>query len=318
MAFVIRDARPGSLRPSFALFVAILTVAGLSGTAQRARSEELEPKAYSAAPIGTNFVVLGYSYSVGTVGVDASLPVKDIRAGLDVGTIGLSRTFDLGGHMASWALVAPYAHIDATGQIDEEGRHVSRSGLANLRGRVAMNLIGCPAMRPAVFAQRKPTTVLGISLTFLSPVGTYNPAHLVNTSTNRWSFKPEIGVEEPIAKWFIDASAGYWFFTNNTDYLGGQTLSQSPLSDFQFHSGYNFNTGTWLALDANYYAGGSTSLNGAHGLNALANSRYGFTSAIPVGLGFSTKLAWSHWLKGQYGQNFNTIAVALQYRWFDK
>ena len=304
----------GRLKPS--LVVTAMAVAGLLAV-RPVQAEELEPKAYSAAPVGTNFLVLGYSNSVGTVGVDASLPIRDIRADLDVGTIGFSHTFDLGGHMASWALQAPYAHIDATGQVHEASRHVSRSGLANLRARVAVNLIGCPALRPAAFAQRKPATVFGASLTVLAPVGTYNPAYLVNTSTNRWSLKPEIGIEEPLSRWFLDASAGYWFFTTNTNYLGGQTLKQNPLSDLQFHGGYNFRQGAWVAMDANYYAGGATSLNGAPALNRLGNSRYGLTSAIPFGHGFSTKLAWSHWLNGRYGQNFNTIAIALQYRWFD-
>lgn len=294
-----------------------VALAALVGSAKPLLGEELEPKAYSASPIGTNFLVLGYANSVGTVGVDASLPISNVHAGVDIGSLGYSHTFDLGGHMASWTLAIPYAHIDATGQVYEQNAQASRSGLANLRARLATNLVGCPALRPADFARRKPTTVFGASLTVLSPIGTYNPAHLVNTSTNRWSFEPEIGVEQPIARWFFDASAGYWVFTKNTDYLDGQTLSQNPLSDFQFHAGYNLSNGAWLALDANYYGGGATSLNESQPLHSLANSRYGLTSAIPLGHGFSTKLAWSHWLNGRFGQNFNTTAVALQYLWFD-
>ena len=285
MYAIVKPEKKGRFKPSL---VVVMGAVALVLNFQPVFAEELEPKAYSAAPIGTNFLVFGYSNSVGTVGVDASLPISDIHAYVEAGTIGFSHTFDLGGHMASWAVVAPYAHIDATGQVYEASRHVSRSGLANLRARVAMNLLGCPALRPAAFAQRKPTTVLGASLTVLSPVGTYNPAYLVNTSTNRWSFKPEIGVEEPLARWFLDASAGYWFFTTNTNYLGGHALTQTPLSDLQLHGGYSFGQGAWVALDANYYAGGATSLDNAPALNRLGNSRYGLTSAIPIGRGLST------------------------------
>ena len=62
--------------------------------------------------------------------------------------------------------------------------------------------------------------------------------------------------------------------------------------------------------------GGATSANSAPAINELANSRYGFAFSQPIGPGFSAKLAWSHWLTGQYGQNFSTVGLQLQYRWF--
>jgi hypothetical protein len=194
---------------------------------------------------------------------------------------------------------------------------MSLHGFADFRARFGVNLLG-RALTPTEFAHRNATTTLGVSLTIIAPTGTYNRTQLINIGSNRWTFKPEIGLEQPMGKWFADLSAGVWEFGENTDYFGGQTLRQAPLGIFQFHIGYNFRQGQWLAANANYYSGGATSVNGTAPINSLANSRYGVTFSQPMGAGLSAKVSWSHWLSGRYGQNFSTAAVALQYLWFDR
>ena len=95
-------------------------------------------------------------------------------------------------------------------------------------------------------------------------------------------------------------------------------FAKHPSEFFQLHTGYSFRQGQWFAVDANYYSGGATSVNGRTPINELSNSRYGVTFSQPVGAGLSAKASWSHWLSGRYGQNFATVAVALQYLWFDR
>ena len=51
-----------------------------------------------------------------------------------------------------------------------------------------------------------------------APTGQYLPSRLVNIGTNRWAFKPEIGISQPFGNWFFDASAGAGFFTRNNDF----------------------------------------------------------------------------------------------------
>ena len=121
-----------------------------------------------------------------------------------------------------------------------------------------------------------------------------------------------------MGKWFADLSAGLWVFGNNADYVGDRLLRQMPLGIFQFHAGYTFRQNQWLAVDANYYSGGATSINGATWINSLANSRYGLAFSQPLGSGLSAKLSWSRWLSGRFGQKFSTIAAALQFLWFDR
>jgi hypothetical protein len=91
-----------------------------------------------------------------------------------------------------------------------------------------------------------------------------------------------------------------------------------PLGILQGHIGYTFRQNQWIALDANYYSGGATSINRAALVNSLANSRYGLAFSQPMGSRLSAKVSWSRWLSGRFGQKFSTIAAAVQYLWFDR
>ena len=287
----------------------------LAGIARTASGQELEARAYSDAPIDTNFAVATYSNSSGDVNLDTSLPLSDVRASVNLASLGLSRTFALFRHVASLAVVLPYLGANATGAVYGQGQGIARNGFPDARARFSVNLLG-PALTPREFARRKPKTTLGLSLTVTAPTGTYDPTHLINIGSNRWAFKPEIGAEQPMGKWFADASAGLSIFGSNENYLQGQVLRQAPLWNAQVHAGYTFRPGQWLALDANYFAGGATTVDTAKATQNLANSRYGVTFSQPMGPGVSMKFFWSHWLAGTYGQNFTTAGVALQYRWF--
>jgi len=44
------------------------------------------------------------------------------------------------------------------------------------------------------FLSWKEKTIVGASLTITAPTGQYDPTVLVNTGTNRWGIKPEIGL----------------------------------------------------------------------------------------------------------------------------
>ncbi|MFL6623191.1 MAG: transporter [Sulfurifustis sp.] len=282
-----------------------------------AAAQELEPRAYSRSPVGTNFVLLGWAHSSGGVLVDPTLPVTDVSATIDAPTFGYARTFALGERAANIAVAVPYVWLDATGNVGTVARQASRSGLGDPRLRLAVNLVGNPAVGPSEFVRLPPSTTVGASLTIIAPVGQYDPSKLVNIGSNRWSLKPEIGVSHPVGKAFFEASVGSWLFTENRNFFGGQTREQAPLWTFQFHAGYDFRPGLWLAADATYLTGGRTRVNGALKDDTQSNSRYGLTFSYPLGPAMSLKLAWSTGYTTRIGANFDTYAVFLQYRWFD-
>jgi len=282
------------------------------------RAQEIEPRAYSPSPSGVNFLVGVAGHSEGGVLTDPSLPVTDIEAKIDALGFGYGRTFGFFGRSANAALALPYIFIDASGNIGENRRSVTREGIGDAKLRFAFNLIGAPAMTPREFAQREPRTTLGVSLTVNIPTGQYDPDRLVNIGTNRWAAKTEFGLTQPIGKWLLEGYAGAWFFEDNDDFFGGQHREQDPLLSVQAHLSYTFNPRTWIALNTTFYDGGQTTVNGVDKHDRQSNSRAGITFSMPIGKQYSLKFNYSRGATTRIGSDFTTYGVGLQYAWLDK
>src|SRR5262245_36732870 len=109
-------------------------------------AQEMEPDAYSRAPVGTNYVLFTYAYQTGDIFTDAALPLEDVSIKLHSGSVAAGRTFGLFGRQASVGVFAPYIHGKARGTVFEDVVEVTRSGLGDARFRFAMNIIGSPAL----------------------------------------------------------------------------------------------------------------------------------------------------------------------------
>jgi hypothetical protein len=282
-----------------------------------AGGQEMEPRTYSAVPVGTNFVVLNYARSSGGFAFDPALPITNAHATINTWSLGFSHSFGIAGHTASAAVSMPYANANVTGDVMGVPQQAYRSGLGDVRFRFAVNLLGDPALTPEEFARRIQSTIVGTSLTVVTPTGQYVPSRLINVGANRWSFKPEVGVSQPLGNWFVEGTAGVWFYTDNGDFYGGNRRSQAPMPEFQWHGGYNWRPGLWLAVDVTYFTGGRTSVNGIEDQDLQRSVRYGLTLSIPLARQWSAKLAWSRGLVTRVGGSFQTFSAALQYRWFN-
>src|SRR5436190_18691963 len=175
-------------------------------------AQDMEPKAYSASPVGANFFVGGYTWSTGAVVFDPTLPVSDVHADVQAFVVGIGHTFDVFGDLALVSLAMPYATADLTGKVGEQAAAVSRSGLADARMKFSINLLGNPAMAAKDFFRLPRRTVVGASVSVQAPTGQYYDTKLVNIGNNRWGFKPEVGVSVPIRKLDLDAYVGVWLF----------------------------------------------------------------------------------------------------------
>jgi len=295
-----------------------LALLDLPGSSYSASAQDMEPRAYSDSPIDTNFLLASYLRTTGAISVDPSIPIANVKASINTGLLGYSRTFDLFGQTASGAIVIPYFDARVSGDVFDSRKEISRQGVGDIRLRIAENLIGGPALTPAEFAQREPKTTLGASFTMVAPTGDYNPQHLVNLGSHRWSFKPELGVSQPIGDWFADAAAGVWCFTDNSNFFGGHVRGENLLWSLQAHGGYNFRPGLWLAADVTHYFGGDTILDGVNKRDFQSVTRFGATLSIPLRAGFSAKVAWASWLTAHNNGSYDTLSFALQYRWFDR
>jgi len=280
------------------------------------RAQELEPNAYSPSPTGFNIVVVADTYSSGDVEFDPSLPVADASARINLSAFGYVRTVGVAGRSASLSFGLPYARGHLEGLYLGEPQAIYRSGLGDPRLRFAINLVGGPAMTPKEFAARPiGGVILGASLVVSVPAGQYDPAKLINIGQNRWAFKPELGLSKAFGPWTLELDAGAWLYLDNTNFYGGKTRHQDPLASAQWHVIYTFRARMWLALDANYYSGGRSSLNGVQKDDEQHNSRMGLTFALPLNAQHSLKFSYSRGAITNIGADFDSFGVAWQYVW---
>jgi hypothetical protein len=283
--------------------------------AHTAAAQEMEPRAYSPAPIGTQFVLLSYGYQSGDVLLDSSLPLKDVSTSLNAASIGYGRTFNLLGRQANAAVLFPYLWGTARGTVFEDQVNVRRSGGGDIRVRFSTVFKGGEARNAKEFAQQKRSTIIGASISMVVPTGQYDPARLVNPGSNRWAFKPEIGVSKPRGRWTLEVMGGAWLFTSNKSFLGNSRRAQNPMVSFQGAVIYTLRPRMWVSGNATFYTGGSTVLNDTANEDRQRNARVGATFSYPLNQQQSVKVVWAKGVTTRIGGNLNTIAVAWQYAW---
>jgi hypothetical protein len=204
-----------------------------------------------------------------------------------------------------------------SGDVGESRETIYRSGVADASFQLNVNLLGGPALSPAEFLKRTPGTTVGASLLVSMPVGQYDPAKLINIGSNRWAFRPQLGISKPLGAWFLECYGAVWLFADNNDYRGGAKQAQAPILSLQLHASYTFKPRLWLAVDATGYHGGQTTVDGVDKANLQSNTRVGVTLSLPLARSQSIKLAYSDGATTRIGASFRTITLAWQYAWLD-
>ena len=280
-----------------------------------AQAQDIEPRAYSNAPVGVNFLIAGYAYTEGAVPFDASLPVKNAQLKTSNAVLAYARVLDLWGMSGKFDAIVPYTWLSGTAELRGETVERIVDGLADARFRLSVNLYGAPALTLNEFRNYEQDLIVGASLQVSVPSGQYDNNRVVNIGTNRWSFKPEVGISQAIGPWTLESQAAATFFTDNRDFFGGNTRSQDPIYSLQGHVIYGSRNGVWGSLDVTYFTGGRTTLNGVAGDDLQQNWRVGGTLAFPVDINNSVKLYASKGVSARTDNNYDLIGIAWQYRW---
>jgi hypothetical protein len=296
-------------------WIAGVAVAALLLGAPGARAQHLEPRAYANVPVGMNFLIAGYVYSSGGLSTDPAQPLQNAHLDINTPIVAYAHAFDAWGKSAKFDLVAAAGCLDGTAEAN--GVPVSRDicGALDPTARVSVNLYGAPATQLKDFRNYKQDLIVGASLQVQAPLGQYDPTRLVNLGSNRWGFRPEVGVSKAFDPLTVEVSLAATLYTTNEDFYGGKTREQDPVYNTQLHLIYQFSGGAWLALNANYYSGGRTTVNGVPQNDELGNSRLGATLALPWDRQHSIKFYASKGVSVRFGDDFNIYGVAWQYRW---
>jgi Putative MetA-pathway of phenol degradation len=295
----------------------ILAVASIVLVSPAARAQQMEPRAYSNAPLGLNFIIAGIAHSEGDVLLDPSLPVEDAHAVVDTAILGYARTLDFWGQSGTIAVALPYASLSANGSLEGQPVSAERIGFADPALHLTVNLHGAPALSMQEFAGYRQDVIVGASLLVTAPFGRYDSSKRVNIGTNRWSVKPELGVSKALGPWTLEAAAGVTFFSDNDEFAGSSVRKQDPLYAVQAHVIYNFKPGMWGALDTTYYTGGRTSVDGGLKNDLQQTWRFGATFSTALTRSSSIKFYFSSGATDRTGTDFKIVGIAWQYRWSD-
>jgi outer membrane putative beta-barrel porin/alpha-amylase len=294
---------------------ACLVALALVLAAGRLAAQELEPGLYQNAPVGINVAIAGVVFSTGNVLVDSSVPIADGRARIAVLGLGYVRTLRLFDHLAKVDAQLPLAWSRFTGVVNGENRTRDPNGLADPRVRLSVNLFGSPALDLPDFGKYRQRTIVGVGLQVAMPLGQYDPDRLVNLGSNRWSFRPEIGLSHARGRLVLEIASGSWLFTENDEYFGGKTLTQRPLYFVKVNGVYAIRRGVWTAVSYGRANGGETLVNGALASSLQRNDRASVVFAFPVPRKGGIKVTYLNGLSTRLGADFDSVGVAYQYTW---
>jgi len=311
-----------SVKRLLAYFVCVLSLCDATAV----RAQDLAPRAYLIVPIGSNATTLSYSHLQGDLQFDGAVPITDATARASLSMFSYYRSLNLFGRTASVTFGLPYGVGDFRGTVVDAPKSAHLSGLFDSFVRLSVNLLGGPAMGPTEFAKWRQETLLGVSLRIAAPTGQYDPTKLINWGANRWAFKLETGYSRRLGNWILDGYAGAWFFTENPEFFshnayfpGVQSQSEKPIVEFEGHFSYDFSQRLWVSLDANFWRGGVTSLNGVENpVTKQQSSRVGLTASIPLTAHQSIKVSFSDGAYVRYGGNYQSISAAWQYGWLSQ
>lgn len=304
----------GSASRVFGAGVSLILCVVLS--AGRAAAQDMEPRSYSNAPVGMNFLVASYAKSSGGVITPTTVPVSNVEADVYSSVLAFVRAEGIFGQSGKILVAVPYVWGNATGDSPIGRISGRRSGLADPVLKFSFTFLGAPALTRSEFINYHQKTIVGASFQVTAPLGQYDPNRTVNLGANRWSFKPEIGISRAIERWTLEAYANTTFFSANSEYLGNSVLRQDPLTMLQGHAAYTFRPGLWAAIDLGFLLGGDATLNGVPTGGKQRNVRSGITFSLPLKSRQSLKLFVSTGLYATARTNFTTVGVAYQFSWF--
>lgn len=281
-----------------------------------ASAQDLVPRAYLITPRGSNAVTLSYTWNSGELVFDPSVPIENGHGTFQLQALSYYHAFGVLGRSSNLVVSVPYVVGNFSGEVFGKAGQAYRSGLADARIRLSVNLRGGPAMRVREFLEWRERTLIGVSMTAVVPMGQNDPARAINPGTNRWAFKPEIGFSRRRGRWVGEGYTGLWIFASNPHFFPGNSLrTQRPMAAVEAHLDYYLRPRLWASIDGNFWAGGRSEIDGREKQDSQKNSRIGFTFSMPVSRHQSLKFSYSRGAYVSIGGNYQTISTAWQYSW---
>jgi hypothetical protein len=302
------------------LFVWSLCVFLILGLPILCLAQELEPRRWSHLPTGTNFLGGGYAYTEVDIFFDPVLRIEDAEMEMHTWSVKFIRTFELFQKSARIDFTQAYQEGRWTGLLNGAPASIKRRGLSDSILRFAINLYGAPPLEGKEFAAYRAKvdveTIFGTALVVHLPTGDYMNDKLINLGTNRFTFRPQLGVVHNRGKWSFELTSAVWLYTENNDFFNGSKLEQDPYFTSQTHLIYTFRPGLWASASAGYGNGGKSTINGVEKNDRKKNLAWAFSFGFPITRQLGVKVAYlATRTQESIGQDSDSIGAAFSIFW---
>jgi hypothetical protein len=282
----------------------------------QARAQFTDPRAYDNTPVGVSQLELAYAYAHANASIDIALIIAGAEFDLNQGTVEYIRYFSFFHHTAWVSASVPLTGLN--GSVNGTSIRGSVNGAGDSSYEWAILVKGGPALSLKQFAAFKPKTSVGLSLSITAPTGEYRANKVINLGSDRWSFKPEIGISRPFGstqKWVFDAYASAYFFTDNTSYHGVEILRQQPLPGIEGHLSYSLTDNFWISLDTRYSFRGDTLVGSTDQNNPQQTFILGSEASVAVNSRTQLVFKFAKALVHQNSPAYTGFSVEYIYSW---
>jgi hypothetical protein len=195
---------------------------------------------------------------------------------------GYARTFSLFDRAAMAAILVPMGRISGDVTLAGKTFNQSADGFGDPMLEFDIALLGPKAQKNIPDVLRyEPGFSVDLLADLMVPIGEYDSSQQLNIGQNRWYGRLGMPVIWQLGPWVpgrrttLEFLPAVWFFGTNDDFVG-KTLKTDPKFQLEAHLTRDFTENFWGALDAAWYTGGQSSINGVQG-EKLNNIGIGLT-----------------------------------------
>lgn len=269
---------------------------------------------YLNVPVDTWLTRYNAGYTTSVTPEDGTDISSRTTSNAFVQSVVLTRTMDLWGRTGGFSVVLPYAVANTSSSTFT----ASTNGVSDIGFLWQMNIFGGPALTRELFSSFVPQTFSSFHLYVGTPVGAYDSTSPINPSANRWMVSPTINYSytPDRGQTWVETYFTAQVFTNNSNFLGTQTLAQNPVIRVEEHISRNLTDRFWLSADAYYNAGGETSIDGTPQNNAANTLRVGGGMGLRIWRGADLRLNYEREVAKPAGEpDSQTIRLSLFQLW---
>lgn len=198
-----------------------------------------------------------------------------------------AHTFALLDRAAMGVIIFPMGRISGDVTVAGQTANQSTRGFGDPMLEFDINVIGPQAQKNIPDVLRyEPGVSVDLLADLALPIGEYDNDQPLNIGQNRWYGRLGLPIVVQLGPWVpgrrttLEFLPAVWFFGDNDDYVG-KTMETDPLFQLDAHLSRDFAEYFWGAIDATWYSGGKTTIEGVEG-DRLNNLGWGLTLGYTI------------------------------------